>query len=153
MQLKSCTVTNFGLKDSLYRDTAPVPIYWFSTPRQFPATLKTWTATAPVFNITCTMTAKSAPPSRYARRGTAYPPCTPAAHCVRAGRGVIALWLKYQYLDRMLRRVTQPPHIAGPLPASPSQIFSRNLEIHVANLLFKPLTILYLNLPNDYESK
>jgi hypothetical protein len=40
------------------------------------------------------MTAKSAP----------YPPCT-----------VTALWLKYQDRDRMLRRVTQPPHIAGPL--------------------------------------
>jgi hypothetical protein len=25
------------------------------------------------------------------------------------------LWLKYQDRDRMLRRVTQPPHIAGPL--------------------------------------
>jgi hypothetical protein len=42
----------------------------------------------------CTWTAKSAP----------YPPCT-----------VTALWLKYLDLARMLRRVTQPPHIAGPL--------------------------------------
>jgi hypothetical protein len=40
------------------------------------------------------MTAKSAP----------YPPCT-----------VTALWLKYQDPARMLRRVTQPPFIAGPL--------------------------------------
>jgi predicted alpha/beta superfamily hydrolase len=40
------------------------------------------------------MTAKSAP----------YPPCT-----------VTAFWLKYQDPVRMLRRVTQPPHIAGPL--------------------------------------
>jgi hypothetical protein len=40
------------------------------------------------------MTAKSAP----------YPPCT-----------VTVLWLKYLDRDRMLRRVTQPPHIAGPL--------------------------------------
>jgi len=40
------------------------------------------------------MTAKSAP----------YPPCT-----------VTAFWLKYQDSARMLRRVTQPPHIAGPL--------------------------------------
>ena len=40
------------------------------------------------------MTAKSAP----------YPPCT-----------VTAFWLKYQDPARMLRRVTQPPHIAGPL--------------------------------------
>jgi hypothetical protein len=35
---------------------------------------------------------------------TPYPPCT-----------VTAFWLKYQDRDRMLRRVTQPPHIAGPL--------------------------------------
>jgi len=42
----------------------------------------------------CNRTAKSAP----------YPPCT-----------VTALWLKYQDPARMLRRVTQPPHIAGPL--------------------------------------
>jgi len=44
------------------------------------------------------MTAKSAP----------YPPCT-----------VTDFWLKYQDPGRMLRRVTQPPHIAGPL----AQIF------------------------------
>ena len=47
-----------------------------------------------MLNKICTMTAKSAP----------YPPCT-----------VTALWLKYQDPARMLRRVTQPPHIAGPL--------------------------------------
>jgi hypothetical protein len=57
-----------------------------------------------MLNKICTWTAKSAPPSRSARRGTAYPPCT-----------VTALWLKFQDRDRMLRRVTQPPHIAGPL--------------------------------------
>jgi hypothetical protein len=33
-----------------------------------------------------------------------YPPCT-----------VTAFWLKYQDSARLLRRVTQPPHIAGPL--------------------------------------
>jgi hypothetical protein len=38
---------------------------------------------------------------------TPYPPCT-----------VTALWLKYQDRDRMQRRVTQPPHIAGPLLTS-----------------------------------
>jgi len=32
---------------------------------------------------------------------------------------VTAFWLKYQDRDRMLRRVTQPPHIAGPLVAKP----------------------------------
>jgi len=43
----------------------------------------------------CTLMAKSAP----------YPPCT-----------VTALWLKFlPDSTRMLRRVTQPPHIAGPL--------------------------------------
>jgi hypothetical protein len=47
-----------------------------------------------MLNKICTMTAKSAP----------YPPCT-----------VTALWLKYQDRDRMLHRLTQPPHIAGPL--------------------------------------
>jgi hypothetical protein len=35
-----------------------------------------------------------------------YPPCT-----------VTALWLKYQDPARCCRRVTQPPHIAGPLVA------------------------------------
>jgi len=35
---------------------------------------------------------------------TPYPPCT-----------VTAFWLKNRDRDRMLRRVTQPPHIAGPL--------------------------------------
>jgi hypothetical protein len=51
-----------------------------------------------MLNKICALTAKSAP----------YPPCT-----------VTAFWLKYQDRDRMLRRVTQPPHIAGPL----AQIF------------------------------
>ena len=37
-----------------------------------------------------------------------YPPCT-----------VTAFWLKYQDPARMLRRVTQPPHIAGPLGFMP----------------------------------
>jgi hypothetical protein len=52
-----------------------------------------------MLNKTCTRTAKSAP----------YPPCT-----------VTAFWLKYQDRDRMLRRVTQPPHIAGPLAFRPA---------------------------------
>ena len=47
-----------------------------------------------MLNKICTRMAKSAP----------YPPCT-----------VTALWLKYQDPARCLRRVTQPPHIAGPL--------------------------------------
>ena len=47
-----------------------------------------------MLNIICTWTAKSAP----------YPPCT-----------VTAFWLKYRDSAQCLRRVTQPPHIAGPL--------------------------------------
>jgi len=43
---------------------------------------------------------------RFAPAGQAPPPCTPAAHCARAGRGVTAFWLKYQDRDRVLRRVT-----------------------------------------------
>jgi len=63
------------------------------------------TATAPEPIKNFTMMAKTTP----------YPPCTPAAHYARAGRGVIAFWLKYLDPARMLRRVTKPPHIAGPL--------------------------------------
>jgi len=43
------------------------------------------------------------------------PPCTPAAHYARAGRGVTVYWLKYLDPTRCCRRVTQPPHTAGPL--------------------------------------
>jgi hypothetical protein len=52
-----------------------------------------------MLNKICTMTAKSAP----------YPPCT-----------VTAYWLKYQDSALVLRRVTQPPHIAGPLQCIPT---------------------------------
>jgi hypothetical protein len=51
-----------------------------------------------------------------------YPPCTPDSATLRRGAacrassgGVTAFWLKDQDPARMLRRVTQPPHIAGPL--------------------------------------
>jgi len=58
------------------------------------------------------MTAKSAP----------YPPCT-----------VTAFWLKYQDPARMLRRVTQPPDIAGPLGgiarAKQGPVFSREFIV------------------------
>ena len=47
-----------------------------------------------MLNKTCTRTAKTAP----------YPPCT-----------VTTWWLKKRGSARCLRRVTQPPHIAGPL--------------------------------------
>ena len=38
-QLKSCTLTNFCLRDKLYRDTAPVPIYLLSVPGVIPCHL------------------------------------------------------------------------------------------------------------------
>jgi hypothetical protein len=40
LQLKSCTVTNFWLRDSLYRDTAPVPAIKFVTGDKFAAPIK-----------------------------------------------------------------------------------------------------------------
>jgi hypothetical protein len=52
-----------------------------------------------------------------------YPPCT-----------VTAFWLKYQDRNRMLRRVTQPPHIAGPLGAivgTFNKIQNHNLDTKV----------------------
>jgi hypothetical protein len=39
-QLKSCTMTNFWLRDSLYRDTAPVPSTNFVTGDKFAAPIK-----------------------------------------------------------------------------------------------------------------
>jgi hypothetical protein len=63
-----------------------------------------------MFNKICTMMAKSAP----------YPPCT-----------VTAFWLKYQDRDRMLRRVTQPPHIAGPLVVMGCAIFCYQICNHL----------------------
>jgi hypothetical protein len=54
-----------------------------------------------------------------------YPPCLPAA--VRQACTVTAFWLKYQVpIDigtaRFFRRVTQPPHIAGPLGISDGKV-------------------------------
>jgi len=54
----------------------------------------------------------------YRQVGVPYFPCTPAAHYARAGRGGTVSWLKFMDTARMLRQVTQPPHIAGPLPVS-----------------------------------
>ena len=65
-----------------------------SVPRKFSSSDQTCTATRVMLLKLCTQTAKSAP----------YPPCT-----------VTTFWLKYQDSALMLRRVTQPPHIAGPL--------------------------------------
>src|SRR5512133_4119136 len=64
------------------------------------------------------MTAKSAP----------YPPCT-----------VTAFWLKYQEPTRCLLRVTQPPHIAGPLAHIISYLQpSRLAKINLFLLSFQP---------------
>jgi hypothetical protein len=86
-------MTNFWLRDNLYRDTAPVPTTNYVTGDKFAAPIKL-VPTLVILNKLCAWTAKSAP----------YPPCT-----------VTVLWLKYQDAARMLRRVTQPPFIAGPL--------------------------------------
>jgi len=64
------------------------------------ATYLNCTAIAPELNKTCTMMAKTAP----------YPP----------GTGT-TFWLKYQDPARMRRRVTQPPHIAGPFAVCKKQ--------------------------------
>ena len=40
-QFKSCTVINFWLRDNLYRDTAPVPIYQISAPGAIPGHIET----------------------------------------------------------------------------------------------------------------
>jgi hypothetical protein len=57
---------------------------------------------------------------------------------------VTAFWLKYRDLDRCLRRVTQPPHIAGPLGviAEPPDQRPQPLETLTmtdkSQLLYKP---------------
>jgi hypothetical protein len=48
-------MTDFWLRDSLYRDTAPVPIYQHSaTETAFPATYQLCTATRVMLNKICT---------------------------------------------------------------------------------------------------
>jgi hypothetical protein len=85
----------YGFGTVLCRDAAPVPfpgfIYW----DHLSFIYQNCTATRVMLNQVCTWTAKSALPSHYARRDTAYPPCT----------GTI-FWLKNQDSCRMLRRVT-----------------------------------------------
>ena len=89
-------MTNFCLRDKLYRDTAPVPFSNFIYREKYSAIYQTCTAIAPARNKICTGTAKSTP----------YLSCTGTYFC-----------LKYQDPARMLRQVTQPPFIAGPLAA------------------------------------
>jgi hypothetical protein len=55
---------------------------------------------------------------------------------------VTAFWLKYQDPARMLRRVTQPPHIAGPLCLShqaPATMTNSSRQWPNHNGLFKIL--------------
>jgi len=68
-------MTIFCLLDNLFRDTAPVPFLKFIYHDKNSAVYQTCTATAPADNKNYTMTAKSTPPSRSARRGTAYLSC------------------------------------------------------------------------------
>jgi hypothetical protein len=112
-QFKSCTLTTSWLRDNLYRDTAPVPATNFVTgdnPDSYrdAAPTKLCTAIAPALNKICTMTAKTTP----------YPPCTVT---LRSAQG---FWLKQQDITLCLRRVTQPPHIAGPLAVRPDPFYT-----------------------------
>ena len=96
------TLTDFWLRDNLYPDTAPVPATNFVTGDKFAAPIKL------------------VPRSRQHaikfvpgwQKHVPYPPCT-----------VTAYWLKYQDRNRCCRRVTQPPHIAGPLATMPRDDF------------------------------
>jgi hypothetical protein len=92
-QLKSCTVTDFWLRDSLYRDTAPVPQ-----------------------QKSCTVIVNRLRFNLYRDTRNAYKICTWMAKT----RAIPSLHRDsfLAYRDRfvaVLRRVTQPPHIAGPL--------------------------------------
>lgn len=88
-------MTNFWLRDKLYRDTAPVPFSSIIYREKDPAVYKTCTATAPARNKICTWTAVSTPYLSYHQ-------CNFSAKAP----GHVAGWL---------RRVTQPPFISEPL--------------------------------------
>ena len=93
-QLKFLHLDRFLAPNNLYRDTAPVPATKFVTGDKFVAPIKTCTAIAPAPNKICIMTAKKcAIPSLHRDSFLAKVP----GSCPDAGR------------------VTQPPHIAGPL--------------------------------------
>ena len=107
-QYKSCTVTVFWLRDNLYpRVLGASAPNKHSVPWQYTGFDKTCTATRPASTKLVPGFAKTTP----------YPPCT-----------VTAFWLKYQDRDRMLRRVTQPPHIAGPLATSLRWQWTRHIN-------------------------
>jgi len=71
-----------------------------------------------MLNKICTRTAKSAP----------YPSCT-----------VTALWLKNTERGRCLRRVTQPPHIAGPLAGIINNTARQLLTLDKSDIIDKSL--------------
>jgi len=68
--IKILYLDNFLTRDNWYRDTAPVLATNFVTGDN--------------------------PDSYREAKSASSPPCTPAAHRVRTGRGVTAFWLKYQ---------------------------------------------------------
>jgi hypothetical protein len=101
-QLKSSTVTHFWFRDSLYRDTAPV------LPTKI---LYRDSLLAPIKLVPRSLQcAIKFVPRR--QKHMPYPPCTVT---LRSAQG---FWLKYQDPTWCLRRVSQPPHIAGPLAVS-----------------------------------
>ena len=99
-QFKSCIVTDFWLRDKLYRDTAPVPLTNILYLDILPAPIKLVPplllyksgagATRVMLNKICTRMAKTTP----------YPPCTVT---LRSAQG---FWLKYRDPARCSRRVT-----------------------------------------------
>ena len=104
-QYKSCNVTDFWLRSNLYRDTAQVLICNICYILTDLFHLSNLYRDTPGFDKTCTWICKNhAIPSSHPRLRSASP-----------GHGGTAFRLKYQDRDRMRRRVTQPPHIAGPL--------------------------------------
>jgi hypothetical protein len=105
--IKSCTVTDFWLRDSLYRDTAPVPAQNFVTGEKFAAPIKP----VPRYSYNSQNLyldgKKCAIPSLHRDNFLAKVPAP-------STRGA-----------RMLRRVIQPPHIAGPLAVSRYHTWTR----------------------------
>ena len=93
-QFKFCTGRNFWLRDSMYRDRCATAFDQISAP---------WLKSGP--NQLVPRPRQNAIKFVHGQqKHVPYPPCT--------GRN---LRLKYQDPARCLRRVTQPPHIAGPL--------------------------------------
>jgi hypothetical protein len=121
-QLKSCTLTNFWFRSKFVTRHCTAVI--FQTPvylDNYPALNRHCNATRVMLTKFCTWTAKSALPSHYARRDTAYPPCT-----------VTTSRLKYQDSARMLRRVTLLVPHSGNLPILPGR-YKQAMELTEIN--------------------